>query len=227
MKKMFLPLFATCLFVQSLFGDTSDNWVQYRDAHVRLLPTIHGWCTPEKATRMMNIIHEKKPNVYVEVGVFGGSSFLPATAALAYQKKGVAYAIDPWDNKACIEGETELNADWWSKVDLKMIMSSFIDLMHTNNLDPYYSILRMTSERSVQVFKNNSIDVIHIDGNHSEQSALFDVQNWLPKVKKGGVIIFDDVNWQSTREAVMYLYERCDIDPLCGPNDTYLVFTKR
>ena len=53
------------------------------------------------------------------------------------------------------------------------------------------------------------IDILHIDGNHSEEASFFDIVTYYPKVKSGGYIWFDDKNWATTKKAIDYLYENC------------------
>lgn len=212
-------------FHLSAHDDTS--WTQYKDSTFSQMTTFQGWCSQRKAERMMDLIHQERPLLCVEVGVFGGSSLYPTAAALEFNKQGIVYAIDPWSVAPCVEGMDTINANWWSQVDLNKIMNDFVFGMHQQLLDHRYCLMRMTSKQSVSFFKDKTIDIIHIDGNHSEESALFDVQSWLPKVKKGGYIWFDDVNWPQTRRAVEYLYDHCELDQSCSVEDTYLLFKKK
>ena len=41
-------------------------------------------------------------------------------------------------------------------------------------------------------FANNSIDIVFLDGDHSYEGVVFDIKSWLPKVKTGGMLAFDD-----------------------------------
>jgi predicted O-methyltransferase YrrM len=42
------------------------------------------------------------------------------------------------------------------------------------------------------------IDILHLDGNHSAEASTRDVENYLPRLRRGGYLWFDDVNWPST-----------------------------
>lgn len=83
----------------------------------------------------------------------------------------------------------------------------------------------MTSEQAVLQFPDESINILHIDGNHTEQIALADAKMFLPKVKKGGYIWFDDVNWSSTNKAVQFLTENCTLDETRSTS-MYFLFKK-
>lgn len=217
-----------CFFaVTGLSAAEKQSWSIYKSETLSLLPTLHGWCPKEKADRMMELIVKTSPDVVVELGVFGGSSFLPMAAALQYQGKGVAYAIDPWYTAPCLEGNQGANYDWWASVDLEKIMQHFIKKMHEQKLDARYQLMRKTSKEALPSFKDGSINILHIDGNHAEESALFDAKNWLPKVRSGGYIWFDDANWPTTKKAIDYLLAHCELDPSSKMTDAYLLFRKK
>ena len=38
------------------------------------------------------------------------------------------------------------------------------------------------------------IDILLIDGDHSYEGALRDIESWVPKLKDGGVLVFDDID---------------------------------
>jgi predicted O-methyltransferase YrrM len=54
------------------------------------------------------------------------------------------------------------------------------------------------------------VDMVHIDANHAEWPSTSDVVNWLPKLKVGGYIVMDDVNWESTQTALKFVLKRCE-----------------
>jgi predicted O-methyltransferase YrrM len=207
-----------------------EDWNVYQKEVLKEKPNFPGWCPDDKAKHIMDLILSDNSEICVELGIFGGSSFFPLASALAFKKQGIAYAVDPWTNEACLEGYEETNDDhykYWGKVKLDKIMNIFIEGMHKNGLDTIYKIMRMTSAQAYVHFENESIDFIHIDGNHSEQSAIFDVEHWLPKVKKGGIICFDDAWWESTQPAIKILLTQCDIMEESSPKWQYIFLRKR
>ncbi len=224
-SKIFFLTFLICSF-----ACFSDEWNDYQQKILLEQPHFSGWCPAEKAKKIMNILHTRPSNVCVELGVFGGSSFFPIAATLAYKKQGVAYAIDPWDNGPCLEGNEhwkEQKNTYWEKIDLNKVMNKFIADMRRNELDGSYILMRMNSEQASSSFENESIDFLHIDGNHSEKLSVADVTQWLPKVKKGGVICFDDAWWQSTQKAIQLLLLECDIMKESSPKWQYIFVEKR
>ncbi|HRW58642.1 MAG TPA: class I SAM-dependent methyltransferase, partial [Chlamydiales bacterium] len=179
----------------------------------RYLNKIEGWCTDEKAELIVDLVLKTKPTVCVEIGVFGGASVIPFASALKINQQGFIYAIDPWSNAECLENYENMNDPnyaWWSKVDLNYVYHSYLAMIRKFEIIPYCKTMKMTSKDALHHI-SEEIDILHIDGNHSEESSSFDVYNYFPKVKKGGYVLFDDANWATTTKAYQYLEERCEI----------------
>lgn len=83
-------------------------------------------------------------------------------------------------------------------------------MLNSFDLNAYCIPMRTTGRIALKQFPNESIDILHIDGNHTEDVALADAKMYLPKVKSGGYIWFDDVNWPTTKNAWEYLSLHCD-----------------
>lgn len=220
-------LFASVIAASCLNG-TEASWENCKAYTLVHQHDAQGWCTEEKAEKMMDLICDVKPTVCVEIGVFGGSSIFPTARALQYLDHGVVYAIDPWIKADCQEGydPNDPNYIWWSSIDLENIYQGFLALLKKYHLNAFCHPMRMTSELALDFFQDESIDILHIDGNHTSEVALSDAKMWLPKVKSGGYIWFDDVNWASTAKAVTYLDERCDVDLSRSVGKECLLFKK-
>lgn len=172
----------------------------------KLMETLDGWCPRTKAMVLMDLIFNHQPDVVVEVGIWGGKSFIPMALALKATGKGIIYGIDPWKSSDSIVGFDDANKEWWGKVDHEKVMNHFLRKIREFGLTQNSRILRTTSADAESI---SNIDLIHIDGNHSEDSALFDVMKWVPLVKSGGFILFDDVDWSTTKKATRWLDEHC------------------
>lgn len=183
----------------------------------KILSGVHGWCCLEKANKFVQIIEEHKPELCVEIGVFGGASLLPQAYALSKNKKGKIYGIDPWKNDCAIEEMiSEDHKKWWGDLDLESIYKSCLSKIKEFNLESYCELIKDKSENVYNKFSDESIDILHIDGNHSESLSYKDAVLYLPKVKKDGYIMFDDIWWTekdnyvTTRKAIVHLLEKCD-----------------
>lgn len=177
-----------------------------KEQGIESIKSLHGWCTKYKASILMDLITITRPEVVVEIGVFGGSSLVPMAFALKENNRGKIYGIDPWSSQASAEGMTGANYDWWSSIDHLEILNSLRAKIQEYDLNNYIELIQATSEAAPSI---SNIDLIHIDGNHSEEASMYDVQKWVPLVKKGGFIVFDDITWGTTEKAVEWLDTHC------------------
>lgn len=156
---------------------------------------IEGWCSKEKALAIAKLI---KPNYFcVELGVWGGKSLLP----MCLMTNNTVIGIDSWSKDASLEGEnSKLNDEWWSKINYDS-MFEYTKKMLTNYKCYNSRLVRAKSVDVSDKFKDESIDVLHQDSNHSEKISCEEVELYHNKVKKNGFWIFDDTNWETTKEA--------------------------
>lgn len=183
---------------------------------LRMLPQLEGWCTPAKANALVRYILQEKPALVVELGVFGGSSFVPQLMALRYNQVGRGVGIDPWSKDASLENmKDEVNREWWGKLNYQAVYNRLVQFLAVHGLDSLATLVTSKSEDYADQFEDESIGLLHIDGNHSRTQSLADAEKYLPKVKTGGIIVFDDIWWSdghddpTTGDAVRFLTEHC------------------
>lgn len=154
-------------------------------------PKLPGWCPPEKAQVLASLVIAFRPAVTVEIGIFGGSSFIPM--AMAHKEVGgIAIGIEPWDKKAAIEAQdSAVNRAWWDAQDLEAIYHNFMHNLETLGLNDHVEIHRRTSD---QAGVPNAIGILHVDGGHNDQ-AVRDTARFAPHVLVGGFVVLDDLNW--------------------------------
>jgi predicted O-methyltransferase YrrM len=163
--------------------------------------SLSGWCPAQKADRLAILAGQS--SLCVEIGVFGGQSFF----AMAWgNPKAKLVAIDPWTAaeaaQDCAPGAEE--AYYWDGLH-----AEFIENLHRFTAHGRTTVLRMTSELALN-FVQEPIDLLHIDANHDADKVMWDVKNWLPRVRKGGVIVMDDCNWKTVAPAAEWLKEHSE-----------------
>ena len=191
-----------------------DIWGRYKD--------IHGWCLEEKARYLYNLILETDPELVMEIGIFGGKSFFPIVEAVKEndvqlglgnknKKGGMCIGLEPWESAPAIEGDNGKDADeWWEAIDDRTwagIMGVFYNLARGGNLMEWMEIHRTTSKDFLPVFTDmdRKLDLLHIDGNHSTEQAMFDVVSYTPFIKSGGYLVMDDMDWPSLETVIEYI----------------------
>lgn len=151
-----------------------------------------GWCSPVKAMALAAIVLELEPTTVVEIGVWTGSSLVPMLLALRHLDKGRAIAIDPWSPAISVQNEAPANRQWWGSVDHDAALAQLRGRLIQHDVARYCEIWRKASD---DCQPPTSIDVLHIDGSHTDQ-AIRDVERFGSVVRSGGVMVMDDIGWE-------------------------------
>lgn len=224
---LYRSLFLFFFSFASLHAISDAKWEEFKETALKKHHRIPGWCKREKAEKLMDFIRDKRPKTCVEIGVYGGSSAFPISKALKKTKCGILYAVDPWSKDEALKFETEeANIDTWGNLDYEKVFTKFNKLLKKHKLTKVCKVRRLTAEEAYAQFEDESIDFIHVDGNHNEESCMYDVKKSLQKLKKGGYLLFDDANWHQTRKAVAYLKENCQFEEKYSVADECLLFKK-
>lgn len=190
-----------------VFTNNTNSLIQLvKEQAFLYMDQLEGWCSKGKASVLIDLIFMLEPKTIVEIGVFGGKSLVPMAYALKHTRGGIVYGIDPWDSSQSTAGLVGEHYDWWNSIDHEKILLGFRTKICEFDLNDCITLIKSTSEQAPPIY---DIDILHIDGNHSEKSSFFDVTKWVPLVRKGGIIIFDDIIWGTTTKAVKWLDENC------------------
>lgn len=171
----------------------------------RVVPTMEGWCSVEKAFALASVVIAMRPAISVEIGVFAGRSAIPIALAHKYVGHGKLIAIDPWSTEAATEGYSKEHKEWWSKQPLDKIKGQFLNSVATLGLTDFVDVRPCSSDA---VNRPPPIGLLHVDGQHSMQ-ALRDVQRFAPCCPPGSFCFMDDVSWEGggPRAGVTFLKE--------------------
>jgi predicted O-methyltransferase YrrM len=160
-----------------------------------------GRCDETKGNVIKDLIIETNAQLCVEIGVFKGASLMYFAEALEVTK-GKVIGIDPY-SMGTLRNEIpdkSLNTYIYDvlfkdQVVLDKLYDGVLKVINKNDLKNTMSLVRSKSEDFYKNLENESIDIIHIDGNHDEEYVTKDIQLYLPLIKKGGYIIMDDITW--------------------------------
>lgn len=161
----------------------------------RAVETLHGWCDATKAILLCEEIEMMDARLVVEIGVFAGRSLIPMAMMMrALGNGGKVVGIDPWSAQASTEGYTGQNAAWWSEVvNHDQIYGGFMRSLETEGVVGQVEIIRKKSD---EVEPMQGIDLLHVDGQHTEQ-AIRDVDRFARNVRRGGICCMDDIDWSN------------------------------
>ena len=127
----------------------------------------------------------KKNLIGAEIGTLDGWHALDIMEALSIKK---LYLIDPYkayeDYAESVGNPRKAQKALNERMRVaKKVLKKYRDKVR---------FIRKFSEDAVDMFKDNSIDFVYIDGNHQYEFVKKDIELYLPKVKKGGWIGGDD-----------------------------------
>jgi predicted O-methyltransferase YrrM len=189
--------------------------------------TIHGWCTIEKANKLMELVKICKPKLSVELGVFGGRSLLPiALMSKKMNRRSRVIGIDAWSVNASLEGtNAKENDEWWANINYTDMFNYTKSVMIENNVNDIVELWKESSKNTAIKFEDKSIDLLHQDSNHSEEVTCVEVELYWNKVNDGGYWIFDDTNWPTTQKAQDLLLSK-GYTEYYNHNDEWKVYLK-
>jgi hypothetical protein len=129
-----------------------------------------------------DLVRNNMPQTIVELGTHKGTSFFSFCQAVKdAHYDAQLYAIDTWkgDEHAGFYGDNvfvefqEMKEKYYGSLKIKL--------------------LRKTFDEAAADFKNDAIDLLHIDGFHTYEAVKHDFESWFPKVRKDGIILLHDI----------------------------------
>jgi hypothetical protein len=127
------------------------------------------------------LIREQKPSLFVELGVHNGFSYFVGCQSIREcSLNSKSFAIDHW------EGDQQ--AGLFEDSVYQGVMS-----LNTKYSD-FSTLLKMSFAEALKIFKDQTIDLLHIDGFHSYEAIKEDFETWLPKVSPNGIILLHDIH---------------------------------
>lgn len=125
--------------------------------------------------------------LFVEIGSFKGRSSAYMCVEIANSGKKIKFdCIDPMIVMSHYVESQQQHPEIWADYTAEDFHKKL------ESVKDYYTLHQMTSDEAVKLYEDGSIDFLMIDGDHDPVAVERDVRNWLPKMKKGGVIAGDD-----------------------------------
>lgn len=129
-----------------------------------------------------DLVATMAPRLLVELGVDRGESYFAFCQSAVENKTGTqCFGIDTWQGDQQAGGYDE---------------TTFAQVSAHNraNYTPFSTLIRTTFDAAREEFKPESIDLLHLDGLHTEAAVRHDIDSWLPKVRPGGIVLLHDVD---------------------------------
>jgi len=128
-----------------------------------------------------------RPIKYLEIGAFYGANILSVANSYGLHNDSKLYCIDPWED---YDDYSEY------KNSQSSIYETFITNIENSGIKDKIIINRGYSNLEIPKFQDDFFDIIYIDGNHEPEYVLEDAVLSFRKLKKNGIMIFDDYGWR-------------------------------
>lgn len=126
---------------------------------------------------------------FVEVGVLQGDQ---AAEVFFYLNPEESWLVDPWSTDFAAGYAGTKQKEWDEMHDfVQRRFQSF----------PGVNILRNTSEEAASLVPDD-LDFVYIDGDHSYLGCKLDIESWWPKIKVGGILGGDDLEYSGVQSAI-------------------------
>ena len=149
----------------------------------------------------------------IEIGSYAGESAKMFLKSGAFDR---LYCIDPWEP----DYDT---ADVTCDDGLVMAESVFDKRVGDS---PIVMKLKMKSSDAVNMFEDEAIDFIYIDGNHQYEFVKKDLEDYVPKIKAGGIISGHDYGGPTTPGVTKAVNEFFKKEPVSRYQDYSWVYIK-
>jgi predicted O-methyltransferase YrrM len=196
------------------------------DAQITSLP---GWCDAHKAKRIARVAIEMTAlggERAVELGVYGGRSLIALALGLQLAGRGTIDGIDSWSREDNLEGDqAEVYVKLWGQdTNYEECLRHTLDGVQRFGVQDFARVVRKRTDEAATDYENGSIDLIHLDSNHTELVSCRDMTTWLPKMASKSIFIADDTNWPSMQRALGILEAAGFTRSETGPDNFWAVY---
>lgn len=142
-----------------------------------------------------DLVATLRPTLLVELGTDRGESYFAFCQSAAENRTGTrCFAIDTWrgDPQAGGYDETTFNE---------------VSEHNAEHYADFSTLLRCSFDDALGQFEFESIDLLHLDGLHTEEAVRHDVQMWLPKIRPGGILLMHDISVRARDFGVWKVWE--------------------
>ena len=122
-----------------------------------------------------------RPRLLVELGVDRGESYFAFCQSAVENKTNTrCFGIDTWQGDQHAGGYDETTF-------------AQVSVHNRANYEAFSTLVRASFDDARETFEPETIDLLHLDGLHTEVAVRHDVEGWLPKIRPGGILLLHDV----------------------------------
>ncbi len=142
-----------------------------------------------------DLVAALRPRLLVELGVDRGESYFGFCQSAQENGTGTrAVAVDTWQGDQQAGGYDETTF-------------AEVSAQNAEHYAAFSTLRRSTFAAALQDFSTGSIDLLHLDGLHTEDAVRTDLEAWLPKLRPGGILLLHDVSVRQPGFGVWKVWE--------------------
>ncbi len=136
-----------------------------------------------------------RPQMLVELGTDRGESYFCFCQSVVENRTGTrCFAVDNWRG--------DLHVGGYDEATYREVAAH-----NEKHYHDFSTLVRSDFADAVARFADNSIDLLHLDGLHTEMAVRQDLERWLPKLKAGGILLMHDVTVRNRGFGVWNVWE--------------------
>jgi predicted O-methyltransferase YrrM len=152
---------------------------------------------------------------FVELGSLWGRSAIKMGQLIRDSGKDIKFfCVDFWDLRGITDKVWSAEDLQWVKymglspdqTNVDLCYETFLTTLFKFELQNHVFPIKLSTRSAYKLFKNNSIDFLFIDADHSYEGVKLDISLWEPKVVEGGVISGHDYDWEGVARAVNEMF---------------------
>ena len=127
-----------------------------------------------------DFVAELKPKLLVELGTDRGESYFAFCQSVQENDTGTrCFAVDHWCGDA--------HSGTYDETTYEAVVSH-----NREYYENFSTLLRCSFDEALERFAAETIDLLHIDGHHTEAAVRHDLEWWLPKLRSDGILLLHD-----------------------------------
>lgn len=161
--------------------------------------TIQGWFTYPFFYQQL-VKQAKTGYHFVEVGTWKGKSAAYMAVEIINSGKKITFdCVDTWAGS--IE-HLDINSPFYEP--LLSIENGLYNhfLENINPVKKSINPIKLTSYEASKTYNDNTLNCVFIDASHEYADVYNDIKNWLPKIKRGGILAGHDFSYGPIKEAL-------------------------
>jgi len=145
------------------------------------------------------VISAEDDALFVELGSFLGQSTAAMAAYIKSSGKRIRFdAVDIFElsdfsDSVHFKAVEDHGGDFLAAFKTNLEKAQVIDAV---------TIVKATSLEAAATYEDRSISFIMIDASHTYEDVIDDISAWYPKLKLGGIMSGDDLDWPDVKRAV-------------------------